>query len=324
MKKVMTILISFAIMLSIAIPTYAIDTNPSELNYLEISSRRIAGKLEGKSEIEVTEEILVELGMSKSNISKLSMQTKMDIYSASEIRFEDHYYKLDENGKETELSKKVCVEEVERINKAESMQKSTTPEIYENEKGDSYYNMQLVVTKTANAPQGTYGLILGYEWLKMPLFRSADVIGLSSDALVLNPSSISIYVTYMQTTTNNGTVKSERIEKDYNYSKLKNSDDFAVDQKTVLFRDNLPNTVPGTSYSVVCDKYAVMMVISSVINFPSLKQNFNVYGKYFHKTIMLSTSLAISGSGASFSISNSSRYETPKTISLSSPITYVP
>lgn len=88
-------------LISFACPVSALSfSSENEISAVELSIKRLNAHIRGKSQIELADQILSELGMSERYIQNIPNGKKEAVASSCKIYTKTEYVKLNENGEE--------------------------------------------------------------------------------------------------------------------------------------------------------------------------------------------------------------------------------
>lgn len=317
------------LLISFACPVSAQSfSDENEMSAVELSIKRLTARVQGKTKIELADEVLSEMGMDEKSISALSITYKEEIASATSIYHFTEYVKVNGEGSEIVISEEEY-EQFSPLNETEylkSLDKAPSNEIHVPDDGlDSLFARELWIYKTLNAPSGTYGIIGTYAWKKTPVWRGTDVLSVSGDGLTFDRSSFYALIMYDY----NDLIgpKDESISEEYTASTLNNASDLWGFNNAIAFKYNLPNNYSyklgdtiGVHYPVVVENLQFMVIVSSRLQDPWGPKAFNIYFNYFHQKVGLgSLGVSVSANGANVSVSPKLSYDlhqiqTPKQI----------
>lgn len=327
MKKTLSILLACLFVLISAFPTYAYSANDEYLDGWAMNAKRINAKLTGKSDVEIAESILTELGMEENDVKKLPKEKLEEFANATSIQKVTTYNKIKEDGEEVQISQKEYLDLSEKIT---SYQKDGSPRRAPGDQwtytgSDSLFEKNLFIAETKNAKKGTFGIIAKYSWKNLPLhYHGRDFISIAGEHLVFDRSSFSAILNYTYNQTTSLGTTTHRDDKYYTADNLKNENHLIQNDYAISFEFEIPNNIYTTQASKVYTQADIIMSASGIIDIvsPGTRITFNVYSKYFHQTTGISLGISASISGINVSVSPKFIYNT-YSIQTSSPLTFV-
>jgi len=201
MKKMIPIVLSVIMALSLITPAFAVESQTTEKNPVNVSryidennsivrtfdrsSSNIASRSISNSASVKAEDILSALGMEKMSIQNLSDSERDSINNSNRITSVTSYVKVDEDGNATYLSEEDTFKEVEALLASGYMGQKT--------KTDTYMRVWHAISYLGNA---NYQSIVDARWLTMPYFRGRDAIGASMQDTTITPGTQEGYFSY--------------------------------------------------------------------------------------------------------------------------------
>lgn len=319
MKKVLSVVLVLLLLISFACPVSALSfSSENDISSVELSIKRLNAHIRGKSQIELADEILSELGMSERYIQNIPVGKKESVASSCQIHIKSEYVKRNEDGEEILISKR----EYDDYDKNNGIFNSSTYGILdvaakEDDGKDSLFRRNLYIFKPLGDVKGEYIVLGSYEYKNMPFWRGTDVLSVSGEDLVFSKSSFSATVLYDIETTINGKYEKKEITENYDLNSIENANDLLGFTNAIAFKYNLPNdglapSFDGTGggYISKCSNLAFMVLVTANINKPDQTILFNIYFNYFHQKLGLgSLGVSVSANGASVSVSPKTCYE---------------
>lgn len=327
MKRFFSIWLSFICLLFFTFPVCAFSSNDTDLNSVELSAKRLSATISGKSETELANEILLSIGMDSKWVEKMPDDKKIEIANSYSIHCETSYSKINNEGVEIALTQSEYLEGLSAGNKniAYDVQtKSSSNEIhYDGE--DSYLIKNLYVYETQNAPTGTYGIIVTYEWKNyVTRWHGTDLISVSGEYLSFERDSFTFageYI-YNQNDEENYTVGSKTVSADCN--NLEDENDLKVMGNGIIYQFDLENNNAYLKPPLYYTNAEFMMIVSARVGDWSSPKTFNIYSSYFHQKLGLgSIGVFVSINSVSFSVSPKLCYVECQ-IATGSQINYIP
>lgn len=333
MKKILCLLMTFAMLLSLSVAAFAADTSVTEVqrmieqdgysftitektntNYA-VSRKFVKDTASARTavDLEETKALLVSLGMKESAVNKLTTETLQDLANSSNIVVTTSYTKFnEENGTSTAIPKATALAEASTLQSAQeaafmqTAQNISTFGIKDNESDrpgefrDSYME---VIHTAAYQGGGSYLFMVDAKWLTMPTFRGYDSIGSCAMNGTVSPNTQSGYYSY-DTTTIDG------------FGRITHSStgDITITNKQNETNGNwygsagiidLPNNISTENTSTMHSNLEAHYQYEGHVNYPELVSWFNTVGTYSHATISLVFSPSVSidiGGGVSASI----------------------
>lgn len=315
MKKFLSIVLCFVCILSFTFPVSAFSSDDNVLNGVELDAMRLSASILGKSEIEIANEILYEMGIDEGFIENIPDYKKSEIANASSILRETEYSKVDSTGTEIALNEEAFNNEISLINESldnlnyEENLVSPMAEVPDNglhlEGEDEYLIKNMYIYETKNAPTGTYGIFVTYEWINyMSRWHGEDVIGIAGEGLTFAESSFCFlgqygYKQHIGSTVEYGT---EGVYADYD--SLEDENDLLGKDNGITYQFNLKNNIHSLISPLYYTEASFMMIVSSRINDWALPKTFNIFSSYFHQYVGLgSVGVSVNITGASISVS---------------------
>ena len=333
MKKFLSIALCLVCLLSFNFPVSAFSSDNNVLNGVELSLMRLTANISGKSDIEIADEILSIMGLKEEFIGNIPDSKKFEIVDSSSIRCEKEYCKIDSFGNEIMLTEEMFNNELALINENSNRfnENLVLPMAEVPDNGlhipgeDDYLIKNMYIYETRNAPSGTYGIIVTYEWKNYSTrWHGEDVIGIAGEGLSFALSSFSFwgqysYTQHIGTTVDYGT---EVVTADF-YS-LEDENDLLVKDNGITYQFNLRNNIHSLISPLYYNEASFMMIASSrVIDWASPK-TFNIFSSYFHHHVGLgSVGVSVNIKNASISVSPKLCY-TECQIATREPIDYYP
>lgn len=319
MKKFLSIVLCFICILSFAFPVSAFSSGDNILNGVELSAIRISGSISGKSKIEIADGILSAIGLEENFIENIPDSKKLEIADSSSIQSEKEYCKIDSSGNEIVLTEDIFNNELAFINENSNTfnENSVSPMAIEvpdsglhpNDE-DDYLIKNMHIYATKNAPSGTYGIIVTYEWKNYSTrWHGEDVIGIAGDTIAFDRSSFYFYgaYAYSQTTsigTNVGQVYVEATP-----DTLEDYNDLKVKDNGITYQFNLKNNIWSPTAPLIYEQASFIMLASSRVIYPTIVQEFNIWTSYFHQKVGLgSAGVSVDITGKSISVTPSLFY----------------
>ena len=322
MKKGLSLLLTIICLIIFIFPVSAFSTDGKSLNGVEISMLRFALRVQGKSNVEIADDLLKKLGVDENWIQIIPDEKKEEIAISSRIVEKTEYVRTDENGKEILITKgeydliepvsnEISLNEGRSISTFAAGDKWEYPTDETENEEHSTFERHLYIYETKNAPVGTFGMILAYSWKNFGVaYRGTDVMSLSGESLVFNRSSFLFAAHY-------------EYDEYYLFSTERGIEDYVVEEATLEDYDDLKGENNGISYKfglpanfsyyddstgtlLSSKRYLVadyMMIVSAAADDWRENRWFNVYGNYFHQYMGILVTPEVTITGATVTVS---------------------
>lgn len=318
MKKFLSILLCFVCVLSFTFPVSAFSFDDNALNGVELDAMRFVANMSGKSEVEIANEFLMSLGMDEELVANIPDSKKIEIADSNSIKWKKICSKIDSSGNEIVLTKEVFNDELTSIkeNSNTYSENSTSQRGSVPDNGlhlfneDDYLIKNMYIYETKNAPSGTFGIVLTYEWKTYSArWQGEEVIGIAGDTIAFDRSSFYFLGTYAYSmTTGVGTsVGQEYVE--VTPDNLEDYNDLKTKDNAITYQFNLKSNVFSPIAPKIYTKATFIMIASSRVLYPNLEQEFNIWASYFHQKVGLgSAGVSVDITGSSISVTPSLIY----------------
>ncbi len=323
MKKFVTVVLLFTMLVSLSTSALAIDTDKSVAEFdvddnistrvdlnnrvikeLERTPDSIEAKKDAFEEYTETKELLLALGMEQDFIDKLSDEDLEQYATSPKMVATTSYVKTDSDGDITYLDESVALRESAVVHMAQletaeallsgELMSTQAQKTYQ----DSYMRVFYLVTYLGN---GKYKFSTDARWLTMPYFRGTDSLGAcSQNATVLNNTRTGWYNYDIKTSTAGRITYSTGSQTISSPGNAVNGSWYGSAGYIKVPADSPPGGYGLSSYSNLKAHYE----FQGYVNYPKQDSWFNSVGSYCHATFKISytPSLTISTKGTSAAI----------------------
>ena len=347
MKKLLTILLTLAIAISLPYATYAADSMNSNaihtidefgvIEYTDDNHQIIriysqtpalsttCYRLNEQVNHHTTRTILAQLGMDEFFINQLTDEQLDEYANAKSFVGISSYIKTDVDGNISYVSKSDAIKSAYAINNnfdqiifdGDGHLDSASASF-----SDEYLHIYLLIIYKGN---GTYKFSTDAEWLTLPYFRGNDSLGICAQNISIINSSRSGWIsTTCEYDTRLGS-SSETQKNTFTASDMQNVTNGVWDGSAALF--NLPNNFIDVEFQQIYSEIKTHYEFNARVQYPSLESYFNASATYSHSELGLafSPSISIDSNGPSASIGiDAFTLKDDFTAELSEPMHYIP
>lgn len=322
MKKVISIVLSLVMLLSMSVTAFASDTGTTETQLTVVQdgySFSITEKITAEyavvrtfynddsstrsaTDLNKTKALLISLGMKEKAVSKLTTETLQDFADSSYIVVSTSYTKFDEEaGVSTAVSKTTALAEASAIQAAkesafiQNAQNALTRGLKDNESdvpGEFIDSYMEITHAAAYQGEGLYLFTVDATWLTMPFFRGYDSIGSCAMNGTVTPNTRSGYYSYDTLMVDSLGRITRSSTGDLNITNKQNDTNGNWYGSAGIV--NLPNDAASEYSSIMHSNFEAHYQYKGHVNYPELMSWFNSVGTYDHATIGISFSPSVS------------------------------